>query len=118
VYTATSDTTFWVDSATGYVMDVHRKQTIAASPPSALAGLPLRAQFSLELQYASDSIYAAVKGAGDARQGLYRFGTLAPLGLLLVALILAVLAIWPFGRRRKRAAVDKPAAAEPVPVPD
>jgi hypothetical protein len=117
-YAATSDLTFWVDSATGWVMDVRSKQTITVSPPSTLAALPLRAQVSVELQYTPDSVYSAVKGASDARQGLFQLGTLVPLALLLVALVLVVFTLWPSRRRRRQPPVEQSAPAEPVPAAD
>jgi len=114
-YTATSDTTFWVDRATGYVIDLHRTQAVAVALPSGFQGLSLPTKFTVELSYSPESVTASRDGAADAERSLFLLGTVAPLGLVLVGLVLAVVAIWP-SRRRPDPEPAAPTPAAPTPA--
>jgi len=98
-YTATTDTTVWVDTATGYVIDFAEKQAIVAgitgAPP-----LPLPSAFSMSVRFTPDSVTAERDAAAKAESGLATIGTVAPLVLLGLGVLLALIAIWLGSRRR------------------
>jgi Porin PorA len=116
--------TFWVDTRTGYVLDVHRTQLVAADLPAQFAQLGLPTDFSIELAYTPETISAASADAATAADGLFLLGTAAPLALLALALILLLVAVIAATRRRGRRSgpppqaqpsQTQPAVAAPVP---
>jgi hypothetical protein len=116
-YTTTTDTTFWIDTLTGSPVDVHRKQVIAAGPPGGFAGIKLPTEFTVELAYTPDTVTASRDLSASAQQSLFLFGTVTPLGLVVLGLILALVAIVSFARRRRTAPPPAPAPApDPAPV--
>lgn len=102
-YTAASDTTYWIDTNTGYVIDLTREQTITATPPNGFTGLSLPTTFTIKLRYSPDSVAQASDGAATAQRGVYLIGTVAPWSLLGVAVLLVLLALWSLTRRSRPA---------------
>jgi hypothetical protein len=109
-YTATGDSTYWVDTATGYVVDVQQKQTVVASIPLGAAGVPLPPVFAVDMHFTPESIAATGRDAATAERGLFLIGTVVPAVLLALAVLLVLLAIWLAVRRNGRPA-DQPATA-------
>jgi Porin PorA len=116
-YKATSDMTFWVDTGTGYVLDVHRSQQVAADLPAEFAQLGLPTEFTVELAYTPDSVNAAGADAATAGDGLFLLGTVGPLVLLGLALILLLVAVLVAARRRARRPGPPPATPPATPPP-
>jgi DUF3068 family protein len=86
-YTSTTDTTLWVDAATGTVIDVHEKQVVTASVDLPLAGgaaLPA----VLTLDVASTDAAKNAKTARDNETALHLVGTVVPIVLAIIALVL------------------------------
>jgi hypothetical protein len=117
-YNATADATYWVDRATGYVVDVNQKQTVSASIPLGGATVPLANVFALDLKFTPASVSATSKDAATAAQGLFLLGTVGPAVIGGLGVLGAVL--WLLGLvRRKSTTPEAPAeapAGEAAPV--
>jgi hypothetical protein len=116
-YAATTETTFWVDTATGVVLDVNRSQKVAADLPAQFAQLGLPTEINLELAYTADTVSKASADATEAANGLRLIGTIVPLALLGLALIVLLVTLVMALRRRGRQTppADGPAdAAQPT----
>jgi len=105
-YTSTTDTTFWVDSATGIVLDVNQKQVIRAQMSGPLAAAPVPNVLDLTLKNTEESIKASAGEAAAAENSLMLIGTYIPIGLGALGLLLLIFAIIAATRKR-------PAPAEP-----
>jgi hypothetical protein len=101
-YKATSESTFWVDTATGVVLDVKRSQKVAADLPAEFAQLGLPTEVNLELAYTADTVSKSSADAAKAVDGLRLIGVYAPLALLGLALIVLLLTFILALRRRAR----------------
>jgi hypothetical protein len=113
-YAATGDSTYWVDTATGYVVDVQQKQTVVASIPLGAAGVPLPPVFAVDMHFTPESIDATSRDAATADRGLFLIGTAVPAALLALAALLVLLSAWLAVRRKGRPAgrsATVPAAA-------
>lgn len=123
-YTATTDTTYWVDTGTGYVVDVTQKQTVAAAIALGPASIPLATVFALDVRFTPETVSAVGDDAAAARRGLLLIGVVAPAALLVIAALLVLVAVrqWRRGRgSRPRAgapAADGPAVAVDAPARD
>ena len=107
-YTSVTDTTFWVDTATGSVLETQQKQTITAALSGPTGSLPLAAVVDLNLKTADADVTSGAATAADAQRALTLIGVVTPLVLAVlgIALLLAI----PLARRR--------VAAEPQPEPE
>ncbi len=101
-FAATTETTFWVDTATGVVLDVNRSQKVAADLPAQFAQLGLPTEINLELAYTADTVSKASADAAEAENGLRLIGTIVPLALLGLALIVLLVTLVMALRRRGR----------------
>ena len=115
-YDAIADSTFWVDTETGYVVDVTRKQVVTASLSLAGNVVPLATVFALDIKFTPETVNTISDDAAEAEAGLTLLGTTGPIVLvvlgvllLLVAVLLAVL------RRIRRPAATAPAAPAAAP---
>ena len=110
-YVAATETTFWVDASTGIVLDVNRTQKIAADLPAQFAQLGLPTEINLELAYTAETVSKAAADAAEAANGLRLIGTIIPLALLGVALL--VLLVTAIAAIRRRGRTTPPAAGSP-----
>jgi hypothetical protein len=117
-YTATNDSTFWVDTSTGYVVDVTQKQTVAAAITLGPASVPLANVFALDVKFTPETVTSVGDDAAAARSGLFLIGVVAPAALLVIALLLVLLAVWQWrrGRGNRPAAGASVADGSAVPV--
>jgi Porin PorA len=115
-YAATGDSTYWVDTETGYVLDVSQKQTVVASIPLGTASVPLPSVFAVDMHFTPKSVDATSRDAAAAERGLFLIGVGIPAGLLVLAVLLVLLGVWLAVRRRDRPA-DQSAATEPAGAP-
>jgi hypothetical protein len=99
-YTSTTDTTFWVDSATGIVLDVNQKQVIKAQLSGPLAAAQLPAVFDLSIRNTEETTKSSAESAAKAESGVTLIGTYIPLGLGALGLVLLVFAIITAARKR------------------
>ncbi len=99
-YKATTESTFWVDTATGVVLDVHRTQKVAADLPAEFAQLGLPTEINLELAYTADTVSKSSADAAKGADGLRLIGTIVPLVLLGLAVIVLLLTLLLALRRR------------------
>jgi hypothetical protein len=109
-FTATADSTFWVDIGTGYVVDVARKQGVEATLELGLASVPLGPVFSLDLRFAPDTVRTISDDAATAQQGLTLLNVIVPIVLVGLAALLALVAVVLSARGRRR----RPRAAAPA----
>ena len=100
-YPALADTTYWVDRATGYVIDVQRRQTISANLQIGVSSTKVLDVFKLDVHLTPDSVAEETKAATEAAGGLRLVGAVLPLVLLGVAVVLLVLAVVLGARRRQ-----------------
>jgi hypothetical protein len=112
-FTSTNDTTFWVDTKTGSVLDVTTKQSIDAAITVGPSSVPLASVFALDAKFTPGTIKTNSDDAATAQRGLLLVGTVAPAVLLLLGLILGGLAVWSARRRRNSPQGQPPAAAGP-----
>jgi hypothetical protein len=82
------------------VLDVRRTQTVAAYLPAGFGSLGLPTEFTVELAYTPESVASSVAGATAAAQGLFLIGTVAPLALLGLALLVLLAGLLVGARRR------------------
>jgi hypothetical protein len=118
-FTADGENTFWVDIATGYVVDVARKQTINASLAIGPVVVPLATVYSLDLRFARDTVQTISDDASSAASGLTLISVVLPIGLVVVAVLLLVAALLLPRRRRSRRpqeTVTEPITAPPSPA--
>jgi hypothetical protein len=114
-YASTGDSTFWVDTSTGYVVDVNQKQTVNASLSIAGQTIPLATVFAVDLKFTPETVAAVSKDAADGAAGLNLLGTIVPVVLLGLGVLLAIVAVLVGVLRRRRPAPPAPAPA-PVSV--
>lgn len=112
-YTAEGENTFWVDTQTGYVVDVARKQKVDVSLALGPIVVPLASVFSLDLRFAPDTVRSITDDASSAGSGLSLISVVVPLALVALAVLLVILAVF-LARRRRPAPKPEP---EPAPVP-
>ena len=106
-YASTTDTTLWVDAATGTVIDVHQKQVVTATVDLPLAGgAALPSVLTLDV-HSTDAVKNA-KTARDNESALRVVGTTTPLALAGLAVLLLILAAILGTRRRQPAASPGP----------
>jgi hypothetical protein len=110
-YAATTEATFWVDTKTGVVLDVNRSQKIAADLPAQFAQLGLPTEINLELAYTADTVSKSSADAAKGADALRLIGTIIPLALLGLAVIVLLLMVIMTLRRRGR---EIPPAAGPT----
>jgi hypothetical protein len=101
-YVATTQTTFWVDTATGIVLDVNRTQKVGADLPAQFSQLGLPTEVNLSLAYTPETVAKSSADAAKAVDGLRLIGTVIPLALLGLAVIVLLLALMAALRRRAR----------------
>jgi hypothetical protein len=114
-YLSTTDTTFWVDSATGIVLDADQKQVIKASLGGPLSAAPLPAAFDLTINMTDETTKAAADQAKQAEDGLKLIGVYLPIGLAALGVVLLILAIVLGSRKRKGDRSEVDAVGEPHP---
>ena len=95
--TSTSDTTFWVDTASSYVLNVDQTSQVTVS--IAGFGLPVTV-FSLKAQYTPQTATTMHDGAQTAGRELDLLRTVAPLVLLFAGITLGAIAIRPRNREK------------------
>ncbi|MHA6758279.1 porin PorA family protein [Streptacidiphilus sp. PAMC 29251] len=117
-YDATTDITTVVDTATGYLLDLTQKQTVRADVAGPSGAVPLVPVLSLDIHSTDGSVADnAHTAAGDA-SALNLLGVVAPIGLAVLALLLALAAVL-VARRPRRTATPEPtpeSAAESIPA--
>lgn len=113
-YTSTTDTTFWVDSATGIVLDVEQKQVIQAQLAGPLAAAPLPPAFDLSIKSTEETVKANADSAASAQNGILLVGTYLPIGLAALGGILLVTAIVAGLTRRRPSSPDPAPVQEPA----
>ena len=113
-YTSITDTTFWVDQATGIVIDVDQQQVIKAQLGGALSAAPLPAAFDLNIKTTDETVKANAEEAVAAENGLKLIGTYLPIGLGALGLLLLVLAIISLVRKRRPGNETPPAPDQAV----
>jgi hypothetical protein len=101
-YSAEGENTFWVDIATGYVVDVARKQKVDVSMAVGPIVVPLASVFSLELRFAPETVRSITDDASEAAGGLALISLVIPLALVVLAVVLVLLPVF-LARRRRRA---------------
>src|SRR6266508_2159391 len=99
-YTSATDTIFWVDSATGIVLDVNQKQVIKAQLSGPLAAAQLPAVFDLSIKNTEETTKSSAESAAKADSGVTLIGTYIPIGLGALGLVLLVFAIIAAVRKR------------------
>jgi hypothetical protein len=109
-YASTADATFWVDQATGYVVDVNQKQAVSASLSLGGTNVPLATVFALDIKFAPETVTATSKDAAAAEQGLFLIGTAGPAGLVGFGVLLLIVAIISMRRKPEPAATPAPEA--------
>ncbi|MEU9510309.1 DUF3068 domain-containing protein [Micromonospora sp. NPDC048170] len=77
--------TVWIDPVTGSFLNVREVQRKTLVPDIGAPATLLDADFS----YTEETVAASVKRANDSRQGLTLLGVYAPIGLVLLGLVLA-----------------------------
>lgn len=102
-YTSTTDTIFWVDSATGIVLDVDQRQVIKAQLSGPLAAAPVPAAFDLSIRGTDETVKANADAAAQAQSDLLLVGTYLPIGLGALGVVLLIVAIVVAVRRRPKA---------------
>jgi hypothetical protein len=107
-YPATGDTTYWVDKATGYVIDVRRQQTISANLQIGVSSTKVVDVFKLDVRMTPESVAAETKAATEAADGLRLVGVVAPLVLVGVAVVLLIVAVVLGARRRPSIQPEQP----------
>ncbi|HEX6682692.1 MAG TPA: porin PorA family protein [Candidatus Limnocylindrales bacterium] len=111
-YTSTTDSTFWVDTSTGIVLDVEQKQVIQAQLAGPLAAAPLPPAFDLSIKGTEETVKANAESAAAAQNGLLLIGTYLPIGSAALGGILLLTAIIAGAVGRKREPAPEPAQAE------
>lgn len=104
-YTYESTSTFWVEPATGIVVDTERSEIRRAGIGGDAGGAPLAIPvFDVTTSFTDESVSEAANDAGDARSDLNLFGTVLPwiLGIVGLALLVAGLILLALGLRRRR----------------
>jgi hypothetical protein len=112
-YASTGDSTFWVDTSTGYVVDVTQKQTVNASLSIAGQSIPLGTVFAVDLKFTPETVTSVSNDAAAGAEGLFLLGTIVPAVLLGLGILLALVAVVLAVRRRRPAPAPAP---EPVSV--
>lgn len=115
-YTATADATYWVDTETGYVVDVNQKQTVAAAVALGTASVPLANVFAADIKFAPQTVSSVTKDAADAERGLSLVGTVGPAILVALAVLLVIVAVL-LALRRRPSRGEPPAPDTPVAPP-
>jgi hypothetical protein len=115
-FTASADSTFWVDIGTGYVVDVTRKQVIEATLELGLASVPLGPVFSLDLRFAADTVKTISDDAATAQQGLTLLNVIVPIVLVVLAVLLVLVAVVLSARGRRGRRSRAPAPADRTPA--
>jgi hypothetical protein len=117
-YTAEGENTFWVDSATGYVVDVARRQTVTASLALGPVVVPLAEVFSLDLRFSRDTARTITDDASSAARGLTLISVVVPVVLVVLAVLLLLVPLLLSRRRARRpqGTVSRPATAPPTAV--
>lgn len=113
-YASTGDATYWVDRATGYVVDVNQKQSVSASISLGGATVPLATVFALDLKFAPETVGATSTDAATAADGLFLIGTVGPAVLAGLGVLLGLLAL--LLRVRRKITAPEAAAEAPEPV--
>lgn len=100
-YTSTTDYTFWVDKATGIVIDAEQQQVIKAQLSGALAMAPIPNAFDLNMKTTEETVKSNAEDAKAAEDGLKLIGEWVPIGLAALGALLLVFAIIAFARKRR-----------------
>jgi hypothetical protein len=114
-YLNTVDLTLWVDAATGNTLDTAKEQTIVAAMPGASAPTPLATVTSIKLKVTPEQVKKNASDAADDAQALTLIGTVVPVALTVIGLVLLALAFW-LPRRRPSVPDDAEPATEPAAV--
>jgi hypothetical protein len=102
-YSAVTNSAFWVDKSTGYMLEVAQDQTITAELAGSAGPEPVAPVLHMTLRTTPNSVNTNVHNASTAAFQLSLISTIAPIAFLVVAVLLGVTA-YISGRRRK--AVD------------
>jgi hypothetical protein len=111
-YDATTDTTAWVDSATGYLLKLQQVQTVQADLTGPSGPVPLLPVLHLQLGTTDGSVSTNAGNAKGIDTALTVIGTITPAALAALALLLAGLALRSIRRGRRSEAPQE--AVEPV----
>ncbi|HEX2849224.1 MAG TPA: porin PorA family protein, partial [Acidimicrobiales bacterium] len=105
-YTFATKGGYWVEPATGIVVDMKRADTINV----AIKGLESVTMpvLNLDIAYTPDNVTSMVGDAKDARAQLALFGTTVPLALSVLGIIGLSLSVELFHVQRRRGAVREP----------
>jgi hypothetical protein len=91
-YTYEYETTYWVEPATGVLIDYdkHEAYKVALEMESIPVPVPITPVFEQSYHTSPSSIEDAIKDAKDAKKQLNAFGTILPLALAVIGLVLVV----------------------------
>jgi hypothetical protein len=92
-YTATAEAMYWVDTATGYVVDVEQKQVVDAAVAMGGTTIPIMSAFSASLRFTPDTVSSIADDAAAAQRGLTVVGTVVPIVLVVLAVLLVLIAV-------------------------
>ncbi|MDT0343685.1 porin PorA family protein [Streptomyces litchfieldiae] len=93
-YTADVTRVAWIDSETGAVLDGALEQTIVAQTETPNGPVTLAPVSSMSVQGTEDGIAERADDAASAANLLWLVRMVIPLGLVVVALLLAAFAVW------------------------
>jgi len=108
-YTATAEAMYWVDTATGYVVDVEQKQVVDAAIALGGTTIPLMSAFTATMKFTPETVSSLADDAASAERGLQLVGTVVPVLLVVLAVVLVMLAVLLDRRRRGAPPVARPA---------
>lgn len=95
-YTYEYETTYWVEPTTGVLIDYdkHEARKVALQIEGLPGPLPITPVFEQSYHTSASSVEDAVKDAKDAKSQLDTFGTIIPLALGVLGLVLAVVGVF------------------------
>jgi hypothetical protein len=95
-YTYDYETTYWIEPATGVLIDYdkHEARKVALQIEGLPGPLPITSVFEQSYHTSTSSVEDAVKDAKDAKSQLDTFGTTVPLVLGVIGLVLAVVGVF------------------------
>ncbi|MGK5529843.1 porin PorA family protein [Streptomyces sp. URMC 129] len=98
-YTSTTDLRVWVDADTGVVVDTEQRRVLVAHTTDEAGAVTLFPVSDVDVRLTGDSVRDRADYAESAARALWLVGTVLPLALLVLALLLLATVAW---RARKR----------------
>lgn len=114
-YAVDATTTYWVDPTTGIVIDVESDEVrTAAFDVQGIPSLPLAEVFSISYSATDQTVAGNVESARDGASKLTTFGTVLPVSLAVLGVLLLIGAVVS-ARRAGSDSADASADSEPSP---